>query len=270
MVTLIWLLHLTASCPLWQVWQGNRNTSLRHAAGWAVLAWAGWAGVLGLGALSGPGLGLGPARLVALALTSGAAVAVLGARRPGVAAWNFVVLGLLAVMLLPLAEQLVAGGQPLDPVRALFLCGTLAVGVLNYLPTRLAPAALVLGFGCGWEVWTLLAPQQTGLAWSADGRGWLWLALTPWVGWAAWRWRPKAASEFDRLWLDFRDRFGLVWGQRLREQFNRAADNAGWPVRLYWQGLRLKANATPPDEAGRDAILETLRALLKRFVRQEE
>jgi hypothetical protein len=270
MATLACLFHLTASYPLWRAWRANRDTSLRYAVGWAILAWTGWAGVVGLGALSGPGWGLRPARLLALALTSAAVVAVLGARRPGVTAWNFVVLGLLAVMLLPLIEQLVAGGQPLDPVRAMFLCGTLAVGLLNYLPTRLAPAVLVLGLGCGWEAWTLLAPEQSGLALSADGRGWLWIALSPWVGWLALRLRPAVQSEFDHLWLDFRDRFGLVWGQRLREQFNRVADHAGWPVHLSWQGLRLKADAASPDEAGRNAILAALRALLKRFRWQED
>jgi hypothetical protein len=270
MATLACLLHLTAAYPLWRAWHASRATSLRDAVGWAVLAWAGWGGLLALGAVYGPAWGLEPARLVALSLTGCAAVAVLGARRPGVTAWNFVVLGLLAVMLLPLAEHLLAGGGPLDPVRVVFLCGTLAVGVLNYLPTRLAPAALVLGLGCAWELGRLLAPAEAVLGLPADGPGWLCVAAAPWLGHLAWAGRPRPPSEFDRLWLDFRDRFGLVWGQRLREQFNRAAANAGWPVNLYWQGLRLASGAPPPAEADRDAMLATLRAMLKRFLGPRE
>ena len=56
--------------------------------------------------------------------------------------------GLLAVMLLPLAEGLAAGPLHLDGLRILFLGGTISVIVLNYVPTRIGPAAACLGFGC--------------------------------------------------------------------------------------------------------------------------
>ena len=77
--------------------------------------------------------------------------------------------------------------------------------------------------------------------------------------------RNRTGDEFDALWLDFRNRFGLVWAQRVREQFNRAAVNAGWPVTLYWQGLLIMAGTAPPDPDTQEAIVATLRALLKRF-----
>jgi hypothetical protein len=248
------LVLLADAYPLARAWRANRHTSLAHVVVWAAGAWAGWVGVVVLGVLRGPAGGLEAARLVALALTGCAGVAVLGARRPGVTAWNGVVAGLLAVMLLPLAERLLAGGTLRDPVRVVFVAGTLAVGVLNYLPTRLAPAALVLGAGCAWEAAALLVPGAT----PGDWRGWLGVALTPWLAQVAWARRPAPASALDRLWLDFRDRFGLVWGQRLREQFNRAAANAGLPARLAWAGLR-------PRGAADEAALAALRALLKRF-----
>ena len=50
-------------------------------------------------------------------------MAVLGARRPGVTAWNFVVAGLLAVLLRPLFEGL--GELRLGPAHLLFLGGAL-------------------------------------------------------------------------------------------------------------------------------------------------
>ena len=34
--------------------------------------------------------------------------------------------------------------------------------------------------------------------------------------------------------VSFRDSWGLMWSQRFREQFNRAAENAGWPITLRW------------------------------------
>jgi hypothetical protein len=193
---------------------------------------------------------------------------VLGARRPGVGAWNFVLLGLLAVLLLPLAEGL--GGLHLSWPRVLFLAGTLAVGVLNYLPTRLGPAALLLALGCGLELASVLPPDMVpdGLR-PALPAGGLLLALSPWAAYTAGRGRPRPAAEFDRLWLGFRDRFGLVWGQRLREQFNRSAAHAGWPVVLRWTGLRLKPGAALPRPDVQEEILATLRALLKRFGPEE-
>ena len=69
-------------------------------------------------------------------------------------------------------------------------------------------------------------------------------------------------AEIDELWLDFRDRFGLFWGQRVREQFNRSAVNAGWPVYLAWRGLRL-AVSTIPEHALQEAMLAISCGLLK-------
>ena len=84
--------------PLWRAWRANRGTALAHAVGWAVAAWAAWLAAF----LFGGDGALG--RYVALSLTGCAGVAVLGARRPHVGAWNFVVASLLAVLLLPVAQ----------------------------------------------------------------------------------------------------------------------------------------------------------------------
>src|SRR5262245_38974621 len=95
------LVLLTGGGPLWRAWLANRRTTLRQAVLWAAAAWAAW-GLVFLGpalmADFDPALG----RHAALALTGCAGVAVLGARRPGVTAWNFVVCGLLVVLMLPL------------------------------------------------------------------------------------------------------------------------------------------------------------------------
>jgi hypothetical protein len=259
-----WLIYLSGCYPLWVAWRANRQSALVQSVNWAVVAWSAWGGVLA--AVAGPGPGAGVVSYVALCLIGCAGVAVLGARRPGVGAWNFVVVALLAVMLLPLAERL--AGAPDAPLglRRLFLGFTLAVGVLNYLPTRLAPAALLLAAGCAVEIGSV---SETGSSGGGPGlartAGRMLVASGPWVAYGLMRWQPRPASEFDRRWLDFRNRFGLFWGQRLREQFNRAAANAGWPVHLRWQGLRLKAGVPLPGPAMQEAMLERLRALLKRF-----
>jgi hypothetical protein len=164
-------------------------------------------------------------------------------------------------MLLPLVEMLFFGTQRVDKLRLSFLAGTIAVGVLNYLPTRLAPAALLLLSAVGFEFAFILMPEPVpddGERLVIDG----YLALVPWIAWACIWSRRAAVRDFDRLWLRFRDSWGLMWSQRVREHFNNAAQNAGWGVRLSWRGL-VEEKQTPADQ---EKIVETLRATLQRFV----
>jgi hypothetical protein len=246
------ILLLTDLYPLWRAWQANRQTTLRATLAWAMAACTCW-GYAAWSEVQEP-----LALYLALSLTGCAAVAVLGARRPGVGAWNFVVVGLLAVLLLPVAE---GWGRPrLQTSHLLFLAAVLAVGLLNYLPTRFGPAAAVLGAGCTAGLARLAG--ESGDAFPA-----LAVSLTPWLalGCASWSAQPREAV--DRLWLAFRDRFGFVWGQRLRDQFNRAAANAAWAISLSWTGLRPATQGTIPESA---VVLATLRAILKRFGLGEE
>ena len=253
----------TAAWPLGRAVWANRQTTLFQSLLWAAGAWAVWVLVfVGLALDYDADAALG--RHLALALTGCAGVAVLGARRPGVGPWNFVVCGLLAVLLLPVAEGL---GRPrLDLPPLLFLGATLTVGILNYLPTRLGLSALLLASGCGLEFARLASsrPGEQG-GWMEPAAG-LCLALAPWAGLCLLGRSAAGDEDLDALWLDFRDRFGAVWGLRVREQFNRAAANAGWPVVLQWHGLAVKEGAAPPP---REALLEKLRALLKRFGPEE-
>jgi hypothetical protein len=245
------MLLATALYPLWKAWRANRRTSLEHAVWWAVAAWAAWLLAFVFG---GDGL-LG--RYVALSLTGCAGVAVLGARRPHIGAWDFVVLSLLAVLLLPVAQ---GGGKPtLGLPYLIFLGVTVAFGWLNYLPTRLLPAALLFGVGAGAELARVGGVGMDAVLLSSER---IVMALSPWVALACFARQRSAASAVDREWLSFRDRYGVVWGQRSREQFNRAAIHAGWPIVLSWHGLELTQNKPAPLE---DEVLVTLRAVLKRF-----
>ena len=261
-MTLTRFLFLAGGYPLWRVWSGNRQTPLIHSLMWATAAW-----LVGVGMLWGTAGPSPPDRYLFLCLLGCAGVGVLGARRPGAGAWHLVVGGLLAVLLLPLAESLWAGEEfRLAWFRAVLLGGVLAVGVLNYLPTAVGPAAALLGLGAAWELLLLAAPGFPGwLLDPASPVGLVLVGLAPWLG--LWEVRRSVLPEagIDQTWRDFRDRFGLVWAQRLREQFNRSAANAGWPVVLRWRGLRLARGAAPPGADADAAIRATLKALMKRF-----
>jgi len=266
MIWVCWLVFLLGAVAFVQAWRRLRSTSLTHALVWAVAAWLAWTAVVLLDQVGVPSV-LTPARYLGLCLVGCAGSAVLGARRPGVVAWNFVVLGLLAVLLLFLAEGVVVGGElQLGPVRTTFLAVTLAIGIANYVPTRMAPAALLAGLGCGWQLWELVRHAGGNHAPFLDQAYADLLILCAPPAAAACALLPgKGGTETDRLWRSFRDCFGMIWGLRLREQFNRAAANAALPVELGWGGLRAVPTAQQTDTNDRDAALTILRALLKRF-----
>ena len=251
------ILMVMGFVPLAQALRCNRQTTLRQPLWWALLAWAAWNYVAWCRVFLAEEQRV--AVYVALSLTGCAGIAVLGARRPGVTAWNFVVVGLLAVLLLPVINGL--GELRLEPAQQLFLSVTLVVPILNYLPTRLGPGMVLMAVGCGIE----FVPLLHGSA-SQPWLGLLFVAFGPWVGWGILK-RGFVTSEFDRVWLDYRDRFGFVWGQRIREQFNRAAYHSDWPVVLRWQGLQAKSDQPLPDSA---ELLSMLRAVLKRFDSEEK
>lgn len=267
MWAVVFLLFLSGAWPLLRAWQQVRTTSLAHALVWATGTWGMWVVLSGLTMTGATGV-LPAGRYVGLCLVACAGVAVLGARRPGVAAWNFVVLGLLAVLLLSWLEGFVTGAAvEWGGVRAVFLAGTLGLVALNYLPTRLGVAAVCLAAGCALELVGLGAAGRVSDLGCA--RDWpvaeFFLALVPWAAWAGLHWHSRPPLAVDDVWLAFRDAYGLVWAQRVREQFNRAVAHDGLPVVLGWQGLRSTDDGATPDAAAQSASDAILQALFKRF-----
>ena len=91
------------------------------------------------------------------------------------------------------------------------------------------------------EICLLLGIKGIDKTW-ADPAALALFAAAPWLGLAALRRRP-AADNFNREWLAFRDRFGMVWALPARDQFNREAVNGKWGVVLDWNGWRPRDNA---------------------------
>lgn len=243
---------LIAGLPLaWAAW-ANRRTTLVHALAWAAAAWLAWIDDAATGSIV--------SRYVALCFTGCAGVAVLGARRPGAMAWNAVVFGLLAVLMLPLGRRVFSNVElPVDPILVGFLATAIGVGLVNFLPTRGGLGALALSIAC------LIALRHIDSEVGETERAWsLGLAAAaPWLSALPIAVRHRA-SDADSRWRGFRDRFGVVWAVRLREQFNRATENAGLKVELGWVGLR-RLDGKPLSESDRAASEELLGALMKRF-----
>ncbi len=260
---LVCLAVLSAGYPLWRAYLAKAGTSLQHALIWGASAWLVWLTSATLPLFSAP---FRPVRYLALVLTAGSLVAVLGARRPGVAAWNFVIAGLLAVLSLPLLEQ--PWKSPtwhLDAPRAVFLAAVLGVGILNYFPTRLGLSAAVLAVAVTLELWDLASPVGLAaeLRTNFDGGPFL-VALAIWLAYGAIVTRPASILEIDSIWMSFRDSYGLVWGRRVQEQFNSAAAHTSLKARLTWGGIQAEKPNDLSEDQGKE-LASTLRALLKRF-----
>lgn len=173
--------------------------------------------------------------------------------------------------MLPAAESLLLRpGQRLvlGDARGLFLVLIVLLAAVNYLPTRYAMAALVLASG---QVMAL-APYSPlrGFSLGASGSA-VGLVLAGAALGAAWGLavRGRDAGPLDRVWLDFRDAYGLLWGLRVMERINATANQLGWDVELRWSGFRHRHHAgelRELPEAQRQALQQALESLLRRFV----
>lgn len=203
-------------------------------------------------------------------------MALLGAKRPQHRAWHFVVLALWAILVLPAAESLVLRHGQMPDVRGArswFMLALIAVGLVNYLPTRCWLAGLVLA-----AAQACMLAEFLPMIRHFQDRG---IAL---VGFAAWvtaliimavvaRTRSPRREPLDAVWLDFRDSFGTLWALRVAERINAAAAVSDWPISLSWAGFRFddakcRGWAELPDNVRHD-LRQTLDNLLRRFVSQD-
>ena len=246
----IWLILLIASgiVPLARAIWANRRTTLLHALAWGVVAWAAWLWL----AITGTST----AGYFASSLTACAGVAVLGARRPGVGAWNMVVAGLLATLLIPLGQEFLTGNSWLSgQLWYLFRAAVLIVTIMNYAASRAMLGAFALSVACVFE-----SIAKGDYAYYFNFAVFL-AGMSLWLAWVPPFWRDRSSNQCDRIWHGFQDRFGAIWALRMKEQFNLAAKNGDIPIVLTLDGLI----GISPDEDDRVAAHEILVALMKRF-----
>jgi hypothetical protein len=158
----------------------------------------------------------------------------------------------------------------LGDARAWFLWVLIALGLVNYLPTRFAAAAVLLAAGQVVALSPYLELVHRPLFENAPLVGLVLVVGALLAAWIAARWQRSAANELVRLWLEFRDAFGLLWGLRLQERINAVAKQNGWSVELTWGGFRAAETGAivkefePEVEAG---LSMAMRGVLRRFVR---
>lgn len=222
-------------------------------------------------------------------------MAVLGSRRPGTRVWTwFILLPMLMAMSWPLLALRLQGtelrGLHLETPQLIAFTLVLVMGVGNYCGTKYTISALIYGAATlalvvGCSLFEKQIPAERAVIRECST-----LAVALAVCLLA-RAAPMVGSNrFDRIWFDFFDTFGIVWGRRIQDRVNHVAREQRWPVRLELEGFvrtdRLKSHdlATSTETADAellrqsnsetdgeidlvDARIEhTLRWLLRRFV----
>ena len=201
-------------------------------------------------------------------------MALLGAKRPQDRGWQFIVASLWIVLALPATQDLVfSPGSRLHLHAAWqwFLIILIVISLANYLPTRFGGSAMLVAIG----QWLLLREQSPFMSQlptnSEPAWGLLLLALS--ILWAriTIARRRDTRQGWSRVWIDFRDCFGVVWALRITERVNQSARAYGWPIRLTWNGfVGADQPADLPDQSAFSSEVElSLRTLLRRFVSPE-
>ena len=202
-------------------------------------------------------------------------MAVLGSRRPGTRVWTwFIQFPLLLVLGWPVLALWLQGsevrGLQLETPQLVAYLLVLSMGAGNYCGTRFTLPILCYAAACGMLV---VSSSVSCPAWLAD-RWWarLWatglLVLAALLASHSGSQGSRATSRFNRLWLDFFDTFGVVWGRRIQDRVNFIAQKEQWPARLELHGfVWTDDSADSPDRAAIEARIEhTFRWLLRRFV----
>jgi uncharacterized membrane protein YhaH (DUF805 family) len=252
-----------------------RGTTLAAPLAWAIASAAALALVEGALAWNGPAVSASTGsllRYVAAVGTFCPLMAVLGAKRPQDRGWQWIVLSLWIILLVPAGQAWAsqARGQFELPLAwKLLVVGLMSLTVLNYCPTQRVAAPLLVVMGQFFLLAPFFAPTHVPPENTLGGIFYLALAAV-----AARGMRRDATADsgdgvntatkgdgsrfltpddqlaaFTQRWLNFRDAWGAFWALRILHRINETATLSHWPVRLQWNGfvpVEPTINQTPP------------------------
>lgn len=253
------------------------GTSLTPAWWWTIPAMLVWSASTIIGENAGGTLDYLAYASVVLMLAP--FVAVLGARRPGVGAWNwFVVLPMIVVLQWPAVSAVAMGSiresfvlpQPMS-----FGVGLVMVmGLGNYFGTRFTAPVLLFGVGPAIILRSLVLPGMKRSPEIADCVIYANIAIAAAAVVFLVRSRPavhaaeralERRQQLDSIWHDFQQLFGVVWSKRLMDRLNQFAQRENWSGTFGLDGFQLRDGETSID----DAAVSRIRWVLRRFVDPE-
>ncbi|HTQ38473.1 MAG TPA: hypothetical protein VMJ32_05570 [Pirellulales bacterium] len=191
----------------------------------------------------------GDLSLVALVSTFCPLISLLGAKRPQHAIWQWIVFSFWIIAALPALQSLA-----MDPAEKLevpivwqcFYAALLLLGCVNYLPTRYAIVSLLAAAGQVW-LFSRFLPVPIALRTTDPLPGIALLCAAvcvaplagrfPSLRQRGWKNSLSPLSGWTQVWLDFRNAYGLLWSERVRQRINSLLDSSDAPVWLEWNGF---------------------------------
>ena len=219
-------------------------------------------------------IGMSALRFTVAASTLCPLVAVLGAKRPQDRGWQWIVLSLWLIVIWPAAQALAHPAGPrveLFTPWKLFVAGVVAMGPLNYLPTRHWLASLLVAAGQ-----LILFSDYLGLGTTNEWQLPSALACFVIAAMTVAVRKNKQVNADQTLnnetarWFRFRDGFGAFWAIRVMQRVNETAGLRNWPVRLTWSGFEsVETEARDPrsqtSATVKAEVEQTFDTLLRRF-----
>lgn len=208
-------------------------------------------------------------------------VAVLGARRGRLLEWSFfIVLPLIVVLEWPALAQLSRcwHGQRLElETPALIGYGIVMLMCLGTYFFSSGRFSVAVGFWTSsWSIYVFatLIPRKLDDWHGTHQKSILTMAIIQLIFWgivaAASKHTPRHFG-WNRVWIDFRDWFGVAWATRIMGRVNEVAQHEQWPWRLTPNGIQ-QASPDAPNPGSPDSdprVGHTFRWLLKPFVDPE-
>ncbi len=182
--------------------------------------------------------------------TFAAPLAVLGAKQPQNRGWPFVIIAFLAISAGPLVvAYLTHEERSIAVLPVWFYYVLVALTLVNYLPTRLWVGA---GLWSAGQIALITGNRDFARFLLPGGvaAGLLFARFLPRVPGAGW----------NRVWLDFRDYYGLTWALRVAERLNATAEISKSNMRLNWRGFRCIAAANSPAANDPQTLREEMKA----------
>ncbi len=204
-------------------------------------------------------------------------VAVLGARKPGAAAWTwFVLVPMVLVLEWPAVSGFRSDGPParmiLEGPQAIGYFVVLTMGYGNYFGTRFTTATLLAAAAA-----VLLMLPHLGVGFLAPTTSRTLAAVCHVFAVLSVRPEPRSnqveseRERWDRLWRTFRDWFGAVWAKRVMDRINESSQGERWSLRLDLDGFKTVETTTDQltEAETLTRIDHWMRVLLRRFVTTE-
>lgn len=250
----------------------RRGTTLTAPAAWCALS----LGLIALMVMLEVSAALGslaePFRFIAAVSSFCPVMAILGAKRPQHAAWQWIVGSLWGLLSLPALESLVfRPGQALhvSPAWQWLMVVLLAIEAMNHLPTRYWPSTLLTLIGQVFLLGEYLpASPLPFAAWHMPAGLMALVAALALVAFGI----PRLSSSvtgLDRVWIDFRNSFGAAWGLRILQRLQETARTCQWDVQCTWQGFYTLQGTKPLTAETSEQVEQALANLLWRFVSPE-